>query len=229
MNQIRFRLLQMREDAYRDFQCRLMPTVDPDTVIGIRTPRLRCFAAGLTHDEAERFLTSLPHRYYEENNLHGILISRMKDPAEALNALDSFLPYVNNWATCDLIRPSCFRQRPAALLTSIRRWICSSHPYVIRFGLEMLMAYYLRDGFDPNHLSWAASIRSEEYYVRMMVAWYFVEALAVRFEDSVSYIRDKRLDPWTHNKAIQKAVESFRISSERKEELKTFRIPVSRK
>ena len=229
MNQIRTKLLELREDAYRDFQCRLMPTVDPETVIGIRTPILRRFAASLPQEECDFFLTSLPHSYYEENNLHGILISKVKDPVRALDALEAFLPYVDNWATCDLIRPACFRQRPAQLNDAILRWLGSDHPYQIRFALEMLLVYYLKEGFEPSHLLWAASIQSGEYYVRMMVAWYFAEALAVRYEDAVSCLEKRKLDPWVHNKTIQKAVESFRVPAKRKEYLKSLWIKSSNK
>ena len=217
-------LLELRDNDYRNFQCKLMPTVDPETVIGIRMPILRRFASALSSAEAELFMSALPHRYYEENNLHGILISRIKDPVRALNALEAFLPYVDNWATCDLIRPSCFRSRPSELLDAIQRWLSSPHLYQVRFAIEMLMINYLKDGFEPQHFCWVSEACTDEYYIRMAVAWYFAEALAVRYDDALAFLLEHRLSPWVHNKTIQKAVESYRISETHKTYLKSLRV-----
>ena len=223
MRSVRERLLLLRDAEYRLFQSRLMPTVDPDTVIGVRMPALRKLAKELTAEEKEAFLSALPHTFYEENNLHGILISACKDAAQSIELLDRFLPYVDNWATCDLIRPVSFQQHPEILLAAIRRWMESDRPYTVRFGIEMLMMYYLDDAFDAVYAERVASVRSEHYYVRMMVAWYFAEALAKRYDDAIPYIREGRLSPWIHNMTIRKAVESYRISDETKRYLKTLR------
>lgn len=221
---VQAQLLAMQDLPYKAFQCKLMPTVEPKTVIGIRTPALRKFARayGKT-SEAAQFLRSLPHRYYEENNLHGLLIGQMQDFSQAVEALDAFLPYVDNWATCDLIRPKVFGTHPPALLPKLRQWIGSGQIYTVRFGLEMLMVYYLDEAFDPAYLELAASVRSEEYYVNMMIAWFFATALAKQYDATLPYLQERRLDPWTHNKTIQKAIESYRIQDAQKAYLRTLR------
>lgn len=218
------RLFSMQDLGYRDFHSRLMPTVDKERVIGVRTPQLRKFARefGKTPD-AEVFLASLPHHYYEENNLHGFLISAMKDYGQCMEALEAFLPYVDNWATCDLMSPKVFRARLPELLEAIRRWMQSEHTYTVRFAIGMLMSFYLDDAFDDAYPRMVAAVRSGEYYVNMMVAWYFATALAKQYEAVIPYLEEHRLDPWCHNKSIQKAVESYRIPAERKEYLKSLR------
>lgn len=222
---VRTQLLSLEDPSYRAFQCKLMPTVDPDTVIGIRTPALRRFAKAFAKTpEAEAYLQLLPHRYYEENNLHGFLIESIRDFDQAVAALDAFLPYVDNWATCDLMRPKVFGKNLPALLPELRRWMASDHPYTVRFGIEMLMTYYLDAAFQPEYLDWVADLRSEEYYVNMMIAWYFATALAKQYHAALLYLQERRLAPWTHNKAIQKAVESYRISDEQKTLLRTLKV-----
>ena len=206
-----------------------MPTVDPDTVIGVRMPALRKLVKDFAETpEAAEFLKALPHRYYEENNLHGLLISAMRDYDRAVAALDAFLPYVDNWATCDLIRPKVFQKHLPELLEKIQVWLASDHTYTVRFGLEMLMTCYLDDAFRPEYLELAAGVRSGEYYVNMMIAWYFATALAKQYDAALPYLRERRLDPWTHNKAIQKAIESCRVTDEQKAYLRTLKVPVPR-
>ena len=222
-------LLALQDLSYKEFQCGLMPTVDPDTVIGVRTPALRKLAKDFAKaPETAEFLQTLPHRYYEENNLHGLLISAMRDYDRAVAALDAFLPYVDNWATCDLIRPKVFQKHLPELLEKIQVWLASDHTYTVRFGLEMLMTYYLDDAFCPEYLELAAGVRSGEYYANMMIAWYFATALAKQYDAALPYLRECRLDPRTHNKAIQKAIESYRVTDEQKAYLRTLKVPVPR-
>ncbi|MDD3218996.1 MAG: DNA alkylation repair protein [Lachnospiraceae bacterium] len=219
------RLFEFQDKKYKDFHCRLMPTVDPDTVIGVRTPQLRKFAKEFAKTpEAAEFLEILPHQYYEENNLHGFLIEAMKDYDICIAALNRFLPYVNNWATCDLMSPKIFKKHLPEFLEQIKIWIQSDWTYTIRFGIEMLMTFYLDDTFCQEYLDWVASVKSEEYYVNMMIAWYFATALAKQYEAALPYIEKHCLEKEPHNKTIQKAVESYRITAEQKAYLKTLKI-----
>ena len=222
---IRARLFELQDLSYRDFQCKLMPTVDPDTFIGVRTPELRKLAKSFSKEpEAEAFLRTLPHRYYEENNLHGFLIETMKDYSQVIAALDAFLPYVDNWATCDLMSPKIFKKHLPELREQIQVWMASSHTYTIRFGIEMLMTFYLDEQFQPEYLDWVADVHSEEYYVNIMIAWYFATALAKQYDAALPYLQEHRLEPWTHNKAIQKAIESYRITDEQKDYLRSLKV-----
>ena len=214
---IRARLFAMQDLKYRDFTAKLTPTVPPERIIGVRTPELRKYAVELSKTEdAAAFMAALPHLYQEENNLHAFLIERIADYDACVAALDAFLPYVDNWATCDLMSPKCFRRNLPRLIGESRRWMASEQTYTIRFGMEMLMRYYLDEAFDPAYLDLVAGVRSEEYYVNMMIAWFFATALAKQWDATLPYIENCRLDVWTHNKAIQKAVESFRIPEDRK-------------
>lgn len=218
------RLFALQDTGYRDFQAKLMPTVDKETFIGVRTPDLRKLARSLRGTpEAAAFLKNLPHTYYEENNLHGFLICDLKDYGETVAALDAFLPFVDNWATCDLMAPRAFRAHPAALPGDIRRWLADGRCYTVRFGAGMLLRYYLDAEFQPEHLSWVSDVCCEEYYVNMMVAWYFATALAKQYDAAFPWIAEGRLPCWVHNKTIQKAVESYRISPEQKELLRRLR------
>ena len=222
---IQARLFELQDLSYRDFQCKLMPTVDPDTVIGVRTPDLRKLAKSFSKEpEAAEFLRTLPHKYYEENNLHGFLIETMKDYSQVIAALDAFLPYVDNWATCDRMSPKIFKKHLAELREQIQVWMASSHTYTIRFGIEMLMTFYLDEQFQPEYLDWVADVHSEEYYVNMMIAWYFATALAKQYDAALPYLQEHRLEPWTHNKAIQKAIESYRITDEQKAYLRSLKV-----
>lgn len=222
---VRTRLFELRDLKYREFHSKLMPTVDPDLIIGVRTPKLRNFAKEFGKmPEAEEFLKILPHKYYEENNLHGFLVESIKDYGECVTAVNTFLPYVDNWATCDLMRPKVFKKHLPKLLEEIRRWLETDETYTVRFGIEMLMTFYLDEQFDIGYPELVAGVRSEEYYVNMMIAWYFATALAKQYEAALPYIEEQRLDKWTHNKAIQKAVESYRISPEQKAYLRTLKV-----
>lgn len=218
------KLLARQDAGYREFQCRLMPTVPPEKVIGVRMPALRQLARQLAGSEAaEAFLEQLPHQYYEENNLHGLLLCAQKDYAATLEGLERFLPLVDNWATCDLLSPRAFKAHPAQLLQQIQRWLQSPLPYTRRFGVGMLLQFYLDDAFSPQYLEWAAQVEQEEYYVSMMVAWFFATALAKQYSQTLPWLEQRRLPRDTHNRAIQKAVESRRLTDDQKQYLRTLR------
>ena len=224
---IQERLFSLQDIKYRDFLRKLIPNVDPNTVIGVRTPDLRKFAKDLAKDpKAAEFLETLPHTYFEENNLHGFLIERMADYEQATAALNTFLPYVDNWATCDQIRPEIFAKHLSELQGQIKCWMASGHTYTIRFGIEMLMRFYLDGEFRTEYLDWVSAIRSEEYYVNMMIAWFFATALTKQYHAALPYIQRQRLDPWTHNKAIQKAIESRCITDEQRRYLRTLKVKI---
>ncbi len=230
---IRERLFALQDVEYREFASKLMPTVEKQTVIGVRTPELRKLsrefaklpapAAGAP-TPADEFLRLLPHYYYEENNLHAFLIEQIKDVDDCLTALDAFLPYVDNWATCDLMSPKVFKTHLDELPDKIRQWVASGQTYTMRFGIGMLMSLYLDDHFRMEYADLVAGVRSEEYYVNMMIAWYFATALAKQYDAILPFIEQHKLDTWTHNKAIQKAIESYRITDEQKTYLRTLKI-----
>ena len=224
---IQERLFSLQDLQYRDFLRKLIPNVDPNTVIGVRTPDLRKFAKDFAKEpKAAEFLETLPHTYFEENNLHGFLIERMADYEQATAALNTFLPYVDNWATCDQIRPEIFAKHLSELQEQIKCWMASGHTYTIRFGIEMLMRFYLDGEFRTEYLDWVTAIRSEEYYVNMMIAWFFATALTKQYHAALPYIQRQRLNPWTHNKAIQKAIESRCITDEQKRYLRTLKVKI---
>ena len=217
-------LFSLQDPGYRAFQSRLIPTVDPDSIIGVRTPALRKYAKELAKNpEVSLFLSALPHAWFDENQLHAFLISEEKDFDTCVRKVNRFLPYIDNWATCDQLSPRVFRKHRDELLPQIQIWLRSNRTYTIRFGIGMLMQHYLDDHFDPAYPELVAGIRSEEYYVNMMIAWYFSTALAKQYAQIVPYFETPRLDPWTHNKAIQKAVESFRITAEQKTYLRDLK------
>ena len=221
IDEIRKNLLSMQDEKYRSFQVKLFPTVDPETVIGVRTPELRSYAKTLLKEEGiSTFLSDFPHKYFDENQLHAFIISEIKDYDRCIEEVNRFLPYVDNWATCDQMSPKVFKKHRLQLLDQIRIWLKSDKTYMIRFAIGMLMEHYLDDGFDIRYPDMVAAIRSDEYYVNMMIAWYFATALAKQYEAILPFIEDRKLDIWTHNKAIQKAVESYRISPEQKDYLK---------
>ena len=222
---IRETLFSLRDEKFAAFQARLIPNVAPERVIGVRTPALRKLAKTLRGSgQAEEFLKALPHEFFEENNLHAFLLCEMKDFEACVQAVEDFLPYVDNWATCDQMSPGVFRKNKQALLPPIRRWIASEQCYTRRFGIGMLMSHFLDEDFREEYLSLVSDIRSEEYYVNMMIAWYFATALAKQYEAALPYLENRRLDPWVHNKTIQKAVESFRVSDEHKACLRALKI-----
>ena len=218
-------LFTMQDLKYRDFHAKLMPTVEKESVIGVRVPVLRTYAKkfGKT-EEAKQFLKILPHQYYEENNLHGLLIEQMKDYELCIEELERFLPHIDNWETCDLLAVRTVKNHLNSYIKKIDRWLESEHIYTIRFGINMLMRYYLEEEFKLEYPGKVAAIRSEEYYVNMMIAWFFATALAKQWDAAIPYLQNPVLEPWTHNKTIQKARESFRITPEQKEYLKTLRV-----
>ena len=221
IDDIRKTLLSMQDEKYRAFQVKLFPTVDPQTVIGVRTPDLRGYAKKLLKEEdVSAFLSDLPHRYFDENQLHAFILSELKDYGKCMEEVNRFLPYVDNWATCDQMSPKVFKKNRPQLLEQIRIWLKSDRTYTIRFAIGMLMEHYLDDAFDLRYPEMVAGIRSDEYYVNMMIAWYFATALAKQYDEILPLIENRRLDVWTHNKAIQKAIESYRITPEQKEYLK---------
>ena len=224
LTKLQKQLFELQDLKYRDFHSKLMPETDKKTVIGIRTPVLRKFAkefAGTS--EAEAFLRQLPHRYYEENNLHMMLITGIKDYEKCMEEIQRFLPCIDNWATCDYPAPKCFARHKDQVLEEAKRWISSGETYVIRYGIGMLMRLFLDEDFSSEYLEMAANITSEEYYVNMMIAWYFATALAKQWDATVPYIEQHKLSDWVHRKTVQKAVESYRITPEQKEYLKGFR------
>lgn len=225
MNELQQHLFGMRDAAYAAFIAKLTPGFPPSHFIGVRVPLLRTIARSFAKEEAasQRFLSHLPHSYYEEDMLHGMLISLVKDYDRCLDLIDRFLPYVDNWAVCDTLSPKVFAKHKAQLLENILRWSSSSHTYTCRFGLRMLMTHFLDDSFSADFLEIPAAIHSEEYYVKMMVAWFFATALAKQWEATLPYLENRQLDPWTHRKTIQKAIESYRIPPERKDYLRTLR------
>lgn len=225
MNELQQNLFGMRDAAYAAFIAKLTPGFPLGHFIGVRVPLLRTFARSFAKEEAasQSFLSHLPHFYYEEDMLHGMLISLVKDYDRCLDLTDRFLPYVDNWAVCDTLSPKVFAKHKAQLLENILRWSSSSHTYTCRFGLRMLMTHFLEDSFSADFLEIPAAIRSEEYYVKMMVAWFFATALAKQWEATLPYLENRQLDPWTHRKTIQKAIESYRIPPERKDYLRTLR------
>lgn len=219
---IQDRLFELQDKEYAAFQCKLTPGLPAETFIGVRVPELRKLAKVYSkEEEAEIFLKELPHQFYDENMLHGLLISEKKDYEECISLLEAFLPYVDNWAVCDTMSPKIFKKNKEKLLEKIREWTRSDHTYTCRFGLEMLMSHYLDGDFRPEYLEIPAAVHSEEYYVQMMIAWFFATALAKQWEAVIPYIEENRLDTWVHNKTIQKARESYRITPEQKEYLKT--------
>ena len=225
VERIRARLFALQDEDYRRFSVRLTPTLEMDRVIGVRTPALRALAKELRGTpDAEEFLAALPHAYYDENNLHGFLIEGLRDYDTCVAALNAFLPYVDNWATCDMMSPRALGKQPRALRAQIGKWMVSGREFTVRYGVGMLLRWFLDAGFDPGDLEAVAALRSEAYYIRMMVAWYFATALAKQWDATLPYIESRRLAPWVHNKAIQKALESRRVAPEHKELLRSLKI-----
>ena len=224
MTDLQQQLFALQDKTYREFHSKLMPDTDKETVIGIRIPVLRKFAREFARrPEAREFLQQLPHQYYEENNLHMMLIIAEKDYEKCLAEVERFVPYIDNWATCDMPAPKCFAKHKQELLPKVEEWIASEETYTIRYGIDLLMALYLDEDFRPEYLKLAASVTSEEYYVKMVIAWYFATALAKQWDSTIPYIEQRRLSDWVHRKTIQKAVESYRITKEQKDYLRTLK------
>ena len=218
-------LWKLQDKAYQEFSSKLIPNIAPEKIIGVRTPALRQLAKEvLASGEAEAFLQDLPHAYHEENQLHAFILSAMKDYEPCMAYLGKFLPYVDNWATCDQMSPKVFKKHRPELLLQIRKWLNAEDTYTVRYAIGMLMVHFLDEDFDRSYLEMVAQIRSEEYYINMMIAWYFATALAKQYEETVPYIEKQRLAPWTHNKTIQKAIESRRVSPEHKAYLRNLKM-----
>ena len=222
-------LFRMRDADYALLQAKIIPTVAADRIIGVRTPALRAFAKALYKDrDKEDFLSCTPHQYFDENQLHAFVISLEKDFDKCIAEVDAFLPFIDNWATCDQLSPKAFKREPEKLLQYIQSWIKSDQTYTVRFAIGMLMQYFLDERFEAGYADMVAEVRSEEYYVNMMIAWYFATALAKQYERTVPYLEGRCLDGWVHNKAIQKSVESYRITDEQKAYLKTLKVRLSK-
>lgn len=216
----------LQDLAYRDLQIKIIPNVEAEAIIGVRTPELRSYAKILAkREDVGDFLSDLPHRFFDEDQLHAFIISSMKDYGRCIEETERFLPYVNNWATCDQMSPKVFRKHRVELLPHIDGWIASGETYMVRFGIGMLMEHFLDEDFDIKYPKKVAAVRSDEYYVNMMTAWYFATALAKQYDKILPFIEKKKLDVWTHNKAIQKSIESYRITPEQKEYLRSLKIP----
>lgn len=227
-------LFNLQDEQYRNMQIKIIPNIDAERIIGVRTPLLRAFAKDLVKKSKSSldisrtttdFLEKLPHEYFDENQLHAFIICEEKDFEKCMNRIERFLPYIDNWATCDQLSPKIFRKQEnrKALLPYIDKWIKSPHCYTIRFAIGLLLQHFLDEEFKEDYLDKAASVRSDEYYVKMMVAWYFATALAKQYDAALPFIEEKRLEKWTHNKAIQKAIESYRVTPEHKEYLRSLK------
>lgn len=218
-------LFSVQDLKYRDFNAKLIPNIEKDTVIGVRTPLLRSYAKEMIKNgDASEFLAELPHKYFEENQIHAFIISELKDYDNVISELERFLPYIDNWATCDQLVPKVFKKNTDKLVDMATEWINSDRTYTIRFGIGVFMRYFLDDKFSKEYLYLIANIRSDEYYVNMMIAWYFATALAKQYSLAVVCVEENHLDKWVHNKTIQKACESYRVTDEHKAYLKSLKI-----
>lgn len=228
IDDIRDFLHENADKKYKDFSAGLTPGIEESNVIGVRTPILKKYAKDIVKqysaDEVETFLTDLPHKYFDENQLHAFIISEIKDYDKCMDEVCKFLPYVDNWATCDQMGPKVFKKHKEELLKQVDIWMESGETFTIRFGIKMLMSHFLDDDFDKKYMTKVAKVRSEEYYVNMMIAWYFATSLAKQYEEAITFVENKTLDKWVHNKTIQKAIESNRVSDEHKAYLRTLKI-----
>ena len=224
VEEIRKQLFEFQDVKYKDFQKNLIPTVDPESIIGVRTPELRKYAKQLVKEnKTDEFLSDLPHKYFDENQLHAFILSELKDYEKCVEEVCRFLPYVDNWATCDQMSPNVFKKHRTELMEYIKQWLASDKTYTVRFAIGMLMQHYLDDEFDIGYAEMVQEVKSEEYYINMMIAWYFATALAKQYDNILPVLEQNRLDVWTHNKVIQKAVESYRIMPEQKAYLKSLK------
>ena len=225
VDDIREDLFANQDVKYRDFQSKLTPTIEVNTAIGVRTPVLRKLAKDYSkRQDVDDFLADLPHKYFDENQLHAFILSEIKDFDECMGKLERFLPFVDNWATCDQMSPKCFKKNHEKLLPYLNKWIKSDDIYTVRFAIVTFMSHFLDDDFDEGYLKLVSDIKSDEYYINMAIAWYFATALAKQYDKTIPYIENKTLDVWTHNKAIQKSIESYRVTAEHKEYLKSLKI-----
>ena len=227
MTELQRSLFELQDLKYRDFQSKLLPKTEKEKIIGVRTPILRKFAKEFAQTkEAQNFLQELPHQYYEENNLHLMIVTQICDYEKCLKEVIQFLPYIDNWATCDLPLPKCFEKHKAELIVDVKKWIASNDTYTIRYGIGVLLRLYLDEEFKDEYPKLVSAVISDEYYVNMMIAWYFATALAKQQKYAIKFIEDKTLDDWTHNKAIQKAIESRRITEEEKAYLRSLKVKI---
>ena len=218
------RLTKEKDDKYKEFQSKLVPNIPKETILGIKTPKMREIAKEVFESEdKEIFLNELPHKYYEENLIHFFVISMIKDFDECIKRVEDFLPYVDCWPVSDQATPKVFKKNHNKLLPYIKKWISSKHVYTARFGIRMLMNEYLGDDFKEEYLKWVSSKSGDDYYLKMMIAWFFATALAKQYNATIKYIENRYLDPWVHQKTIQKAIESYRVSEERKEYLRKLK------
>lgn len=222
--EIKEQLFLLADEKYRDFQAKLIPSADKDRFIGVRTPLLRSLAKRIYKEtDCTEFLAGLPHKYFDENQLHAFIISEIKDFELCVEEVCRFLPFIDNWATCDQLSPKVFGKHKNELLVYIKRWIADDKTYTVRFGIGMLLSHFLDSDFDVSYLDMVSGIKSNEYYINMMIAWFFATALAKQYDTAIKYIENRTLDTWTHNKAIQKACESYRVSDIHKEYLRTLK------
>ena len=222
-SRVRQELFALRDEKYRDFHKKLVPTIEEERIIGVRIPELRKYAKALAAECGTEYLDLLPHHYIEENNLHAFIISGMKDFDAAMLRTEEFLPYIDNWATCDSFMPKIFKKHPAAVYEKVKQWLKSEHTYTVRYGIVTLLNNFLDGEFRSEMLDLAAALRSDEYYINMAIAWYFSIALVKQYDSALPYIAERKLDKWTHNKAIQKAIESYQISDETKNYLRSLK------
>ncbi|MBR3767256.1 MAG: DNA alkylation repair protein [Clostridia bacterium] len=221
---IKKELFSLQDKSYKEFHSRLIPNIESERIIGVRIPELRNLAKRFIKEgRAEAFIKDLPHIFYEENNLHAFILEQIKDYDLLISELERFLPYIDNWATCDSLRPKVFQRNTERLLSEAEKWMNSSHEYTVRFGIEVLMIYYLDEHFSEEYPLKVAEIKSDKYYINMMIAWYFATALAKQWNAIIPYIEQNSLSQWVHNKTIQKAIESYRITPEQKKYLKTLK------
>lgn len=224
-NKIINELFKLQDKKYQEMQAKIIPNIKKENIIGVRTPLLRNYAKKLIKDnEYKLFIDQLPHKYFDENQLHAFIISELKDYNECIKYLNKFLPYIDNWATCDQLSPKIFKNNKNLLLIEIKKWLKTNKTYTIRFGIGMYMKYFLDDDFKEDYLKIVSNIKSKEYYINMMIAWFFATALAKQYDTTIKYIENKKLDTWTHNKTIQKAIESYRINEKQKQYLKSLKI-----
>ncbi|MCI6705071.1 MAG: DNA alkylation repair protein [Erysipelotrichaceae bacterium] len=217
-------LFKLQDISYKEFHSKLIPTIDKNTIIGIRIPLLRSYAMKIKYTkEADKFLNTLPHTYYDENVLHALLLSEMTDYETFIKSIQAFLPYIDNWAVCDVLKPKSIKKHKQIFIDEIKSWISSKDTYTIRFGVVMLMTYYLDEDYQKDYLNYPLQVKSNEYYVNMAISWFYATALSKHYDEVVKILKDKKLSVWVHNKTIQKAIESYRITKEQKEELKKLK------
>ena len=224
MDLIKEKLYKLQDKKYQEMQFKIIPNIDKSTIIGVRTPEIKKLAKEIFKGDYKSFLEELPHKYFDENQLHAFIISEIKDFNECINYINKFLPYIDNWATCDTLIPKVFKKNTDKLIIEVKKWIKSKEDYTIRYGIGTLMRFYLNDEFKEEYLELVSKIKSNEYYVNMMIAWYFATALAKQYDSTIKYIESNKLDKWVHNKTIQKAIESYRVNDKQKEYLRSLKI-----